>query len=464
MRKSLQVLIFFPRGGSAQVVRYLGRALTRENWSARIVAGSLGGPDDPGNARSFFGRDTDLVSVPYDDAILASAPELASPPMHPSYEDRPGAPDRIIAGLDDRAAHHLTSEWTRILGAPGVLEGIEVAHMHHLTPAHAAIAALAPELPIVTHLHGTELLMLEQADRGSSWAHEEQWRRRMRGWARNSARVIVSSEPSRVDAERLLGIDPDRMVVVPNGVELGLFDGPRATPGEREALFRNWLCDAPRGWAPSLPRPGDLRYSPEAIAPLLDPDAVVALYVGRFTAVKRTALLVRAHARARAVLGRPLPLVFAGGAPGEWEGEHPAEAAARSPWGHEVFFAGWRSHPELAQVLACGDLLAVPSVAERFGQVYVEAMAMRVPVIACDVAAPPTYIDDDPESPDRCGWLIPPDDEAALAAALVAAASDPAERAIRGENGRRRARERFSWDHIAHAVAAVYEAAAPIGG
>ncbi len=109
-----------------------------------------------------------------------------------------------------------------------------------------------------------------------------------------------------------------------------------------------------------------------------------------------------------------------------------------------MFFAGWRSHEELAQVLACGDLLAVPSVAERFGQVYVEAMAMRLPVIACDVAAPPTYIDADPASPDRSGWLVPPDDEAALARALVDAASDPAERAIRGENGRRRARERFS--------------------
>ena len=103
--------------------------------------------------------------------------------------------------------------------------------------------------------------------------------------------------------------------------------------------------------------------------------------------------------------------------------------------------------------------MAVPSVAERFGQVYVEAMAMSVPVIACRVAAPPTYIDDEPSSPDRCGWLVPPDDEEALARALVAAASDPVERAIRGANGRRRARERFSWDQVAGAVADVYAAA-----
>jgi len=451
--------MFFPRGGSAQVVRYLSRAMVGQGWSTRVVAGSLGGPDDPGNARAFFGPGTDLIAVPYDAAVGAPDPQLASPPMQPSYEDRPGAPDRAIAGLDDRIAHHLADEWARILGAPGVLEGIELAHLHHLTPIHEALARLRPGLPVVTHLHGTELLMLEEADRGAAWPHEREWRARMRRWAQNSTRVIVSSEPSGVDAVRLLGVDPGRMAVVPNGVDLSLFSGPPASAEQRAELFRRWLCDTPRGWSPASPNPGDVRYSVEQIAPLLDPGAVVTLYVGRFTAVKRTALLVRAHARARQQLGRPLPLLLVGGAPGEWEGEHPVEAAARSPWGHEVFFAGWRSHEELAQVLACGDLLAVPSVAERFGQVYIEAMAMRLPVIACDVAAPPTYIDADPASPDRSGWLVPPDDEAALAQALVDAASDPAERAFRGENGRRCARERFSWERVAHSVAEIYAAA-----
>ena len=451
--------MFFPRGGSAQVVRYLSRAMVGQGWSTRVVAGSLGGPDDPGNARAFFGPGTDLIAVPYDAAVGAPDPLLASPPMQPSYEDRPGAPDRAIAGLDDRIAHHLADEWTRILGARGVLDGIELAHLHHLTPIHQALARLRPDLPVVTHLHGTELLMLEEADRGASWPHQREWRARMRRWAQNSTRVIVSSEPSGVDAVRLLGIDPERMVVVPNGVDLSLFSGPPASAEQRAELFRRWLCEKPRGWSPASPRPGEVRYSVDQIAPLLDPDAVVTLYVGRFTAVKRTALLVRAHARARQRLGRPLPLLLVGGAPGEWEGEHPAEAAARSPWGHEVFFAGWRSHEELAQVLACGDLLAVPSVAERFGQVYIEAMAMRLPVIACDVAAPPTYIDADPASPDRSGWLVPPDDEAALAQALVDAASNPAERDIRGENGRRRARERFPWERVARSVAEIYAAA-----
>ena len=115
----------------------------------------------------------------------------------------------------------------------------------------------------------------------------------------------------------------------------------------------------------------------------------MVLFVGRFTAVKRAALLVRAHAIARGRLPAPLPLVLWGGFPGEWEGEHPADAAARSPWGHEVFLAGWRDHAELPAALAASDVMAVPSIQERFGLAYIEAMAMGVPPIACAAGAPP---------------------------------------------------------------------------
>ena len=452
--------MFFPRGGSAQVVRYLARALPGAGWRTRVVAGSLGAAGEPGHAAGFFGAETDLVAVPYDAAVRSPRPLAASPPMHPSYEDRPGAPDTVMAALDDVVTAHLVREWEAVLGAPGVLDGAEVAHLHHLTPMHAALARVRPGLPVVTHLHGTELLMIDAIDAGAGWPHAARWRERLGAWARAASHVLVSSPPSGADAARLLGVDPSRIRVVPNGADLTLFGGRRASRPEREVLFRRWLVDTPRGWSPARPDPGGVRYTETDLAPLCDPDAVVVLYVGRFTAVKRAALLVRAHARARGLLGRPLPLVLAGGAPGEWEGEHPADAAAASPWGHEVFLAGWRSHAELAEVLACADVMAVPSVAERFGQVYVEAMAMRVPVIACRAGAPPTFVDDDPASPDRCGWLVPPDDVEALARALVAAASDGRERAVRGENGRRRARERFSWEGVAAEVAEVYAAAA----
>jgi glycosyltransferase involved in cell wall biosynthesis len=458
---ALQVLAFFPRGGSAQVVRYLSRALDEGPgpWRARVVAGSLGGPAEPGNAAAFFAG-LDLRAVGYDAALDAADPLLASPPFHPSYEDRPGAPDRLLAGVDDATYRHQVREWERILAAPGVLDGVAVAHLHHLMPVHEALARVAPSLPVVVHLHGTELLMLDALGRGRLTApHAEAWVARMRRWAARAARVLASSPASAAGAARLLGLAPSSVVVVPNGVDPRVFDGARATPAERATRWRRWLVEDPRGWSPAAPRPGGIAYDGAAIAPLLAPDAITVVFVGRFTAVKRAPLLVRAHAVARARLGRPLPLVLWGGAAGEWEGEHPADAAAASPWRREVFLAGWRGHDELPAALGAADVLAVPSVAERFGQVYVEGMAMGVPPIACDAEGPPSFIDADPASPVRCGWLVRPDDEADLAAALVAAASDPSERALRAANGGRLVAERFTWPSIAARVAEVYDEA-----
>jgi glycosyltransferase involved in cell wall biosynthesis len=454
---ALQGLMFFPRGGSAQVVRYLSRAIARDGrYRPRVVAGSVGPPGGPGDARAFFAG-LDLVAVDYDDALAAPDPLAASPPMHPSYEDRPGAPDRVMASLNDAAAEHLAGEWRRILAAPGVLDDVAVAHLHHLTPVHEALATLRPDLPVVTHLHGTELQMLQAIASGAPWAHGRAWVERTRRWAGRSARVLVGSEPARAEAAALLSLPAGAIEVVPNGVDLELFDGRRASPAERAAVWRRRLCEEPGGWSPADRRPGAVAYTPAEVAPLADPEATVVLFVGRFTEVKRIPSLIRAHARARETLGRPLPLVLWGGAPGEWEGKHPLEVAAASPWGREVFLAGWSGHDELPGALAAADILAVPSAGERFGLVYVEAMAMGVPPIAGDAGAPPSFIDADPGSPDRAGWLVPPGDEAALAAALVEAARDPAERALRGANGRRLARERFGWPGIARRVVAVYE-------
>jgi glycosyltransferase involved in cell wall biosynthesis len=127
-----------------------------------------------------------------------------------------------------------------------------------------------------------------------------------------------------------------------------------------------------------------------------------------------------------------------------------------------VFLAGWRPHETLPETLAAADVMAVPSVEERFGLAYVEAMAMGVPPIACDVGAPPAFIDADPRSPDRSGWLVPPDDGATLADALVQAAGDADERTRRGAAGRALALERFAWPALARRVEDLYAEAAAL--
>ena len=121
-------------------------------------------------------------------------------------------------------------------------------HLHHLTPINAAAARVAPDVPVVGHLHGTELLMLEaiEADPGR-WAHGPAWAERLREWAAACERLIVLSGTQVARAEQLLGADPAKCVRVANGFDPETFE-PREV--DRRAVWRRVLVEEPRGWAP----------------------------------------------------------------------------------------------------------------------------------------------------------------------------------------------------------------------
>jgi glycosyltransferase involved in cell wall biosynthesis len=178
------------------------------------------------------------------------------------------------------------------------------------------------------------------------------------------------------------------------------------------------------------------------------------LFVGRFVASKRVPLLIRAYRRARPAFRVPAPLLIWGGFTGEWEGEHPV-TVARRVGAEGVFFTGWRGHEELALGLNGVAVLVAPSVNEPFGQVYLEAMASGLPVIATQSGGPLTIVNVEHGQPS--GWLVPPDDEQALADALVEAVNDAGERARRAANAYQQVRERFAWQHIAARVEQLYD-------
>ena len=449
-------LLFFPRGGSAQVARYMARSLPRAGWDITLLSGSLGGPAESTNAARFFSG-IDVRAVDYTEARGAPDPLATNPPFHPSYEDRPGAPDRVFARVDDDVYEHLVRFWERALADAGAGE-CDLLHLHHLTPINEAAARAFPAVPVVGHLHGTEVLMLNEIAAGPppGWDHAIEWASRMRGWAQRCERLLVLSPDAAERAPGLLVVDPARIVSAPNGFDPDLFDRRPLRGEERVRLWRSWLVEEPRGWDESG-EPGSVAYREEDLDAFAG-DSPVLLYVGRYTEVKRIPLLIRAYARARERFRRRAPLVLLGGHPGEWEGEHPL-AVVRATGAADAFLAGWHGHEDLPLGLNASDVVVLPSVHESFGQVLVEGMACGLPVIAVNAHGPATIVD-----PGETGWLVPPDDEDALCAALVEVVNDDAARARMGETAYGRSRARYSWPALAERIARVYdEVVAPPG-
>jgi glycosyltransferase involved in cell wall biosynthesis len=443
----VSALFFFPRGGSAQVARAFARALPAVGWQTTLAAGSLGRQGEETNAASFFSG-LEVHPVDYTPALEVPDPLAALLPFQPSYEDRPKAPDRVFATVDDAAYERLVAAWSEALVRAASGEA-DVLHLHHLTPANEAAIRCFPSLPILGHLHGTELAFLRTVEAGApaGWRYAARWAARMRGWAQRCELVLVPPG-AEAEAALLLGLERGRLRSLPGGVDLARFTPRPLAHTDRFAFWRRWLVDEPRGWDTSG-RPGSVAYEEQDLAPF-QTGAPVLLYVGRFTAVKRLPLLIAAHSRVNERLGTPAPLVLVGGYPGEWEGEHPLAASARLGNQH-VFLAGWRAHELLPQALNGADLLVLPSLGEAFGLVLVEAMACGLPVVACAAHGPATIVADG-----KTGWLVPPDGVDALADALVAAASDRDERRIRGERAFVES-GRYGWPVIAQGLASLYE-------
>jgi len=370
--------------------------------------------------------------------------------MHPSFEDRRDAPDRVFASVDDDTYEHLVEAWVEQLTRAGAADA-DVLHLHHLTPINEAAARAFPDKPVVGHLHGTELLMLSEIGQGlhPRWPHAREWAARLRQWAQRCERLFVLSPDAQRRAPSLLDVDRGRTVAAPNGFDPEAFDRRPLSRAERLALWREWLVEEPRGWDLSG-QPGSVAYT-EADLEAFSGLGPVLLYVGRYTEVKRIPLLIRAYARARHRFEMRAPLVLLGGYPGEWEGEHPLEVI-EGEGVPDVFLAGWRGHADLPRGLNAADVVVLPSVHEQFGQVLVEGMACGLPVIAKDAHGPAEIVDHG-----ETGWLVPPDDEEALADALVEAVNDPGKRARKGEAAYEESRSRYAWPALAANVAEVYE-------
>lgn len=115
-----------------------------------------------------------------------------------------------------------------------------------------------------------------------------------------------------------------------------------------------------------------------------------------------------------------------------------------------VHFLGWRNDAQA--VFAALDVFLAPSLWEGFGLVFLEAMALGIPVISTRASAIPEVVADG-----ETGWLVPPRDSAALASALFEALAQPEVRHARGTAGRQRLEQQFTVEAMVTRTLAIYD-------
>jgi glycosyltransferase involved in cell wall biosynthesis len=115
-----------------------------------------------------------------------------------------------------------------------------------------------------------------------------------------------------------------------------------------------------------------------------------------------------------------------------------------------VRFVGYVNDNELKDFYRNCDIFVAPSLYESFGLIYLEAMAWGKPVIGCDVGGVPEIVEDG-----ETGILIPPEDENALAEAIINL-KDEKLRAKMGEQARKKIKERYTREKMALNSSEIY--------
>ncbi len=181
-------------------------------------------------------------------------------------------------------------------------------------------------------------------------------------------------------------------------------------------------------------------------------DALLLTSISRLFSWKGQRELLRAFALARAELPNTKLMIVGADEPRIHGGSFTAELTELSRElgvAADVVFTGMRS--DVANILAATDLFTMPSFEEPFGLVFLEAMAMRKPVVAVDNGGTPEVVEHG-----RSGLLSPAWDVPTLASNIVALLKDPARRMAMGSYARSRVLDYFNAERLARETAAAY--------
>jgi len=179
----------------------------------------------------------------------------------------------------------------------------------------------------------------------------------------------------------------------------------------------------------------------------LERETFVILAVGRLVAWKGHSFLINALNSPPLKAEKNIKLLIAGDGPLK---KQLIQLVAEQGLSAKITFLGYVTNvPEL---MAAADLFVLPSVNEPFGLVLLEAMAAKLPIIATNDGGVPEII-----THRQTGWLVPPQDATALAAAISRLKSDANLRATLAATAWQELNNRFSLAEMLAKTERVYE-------
>ena len=289
--------------------------------------------------------------------------------------------------------------WLRSLDA-------DVMVVHEPNPvALVAHALVRPTAKLVFWVHAEVVR--------PAWRYKVFYRPFLRRMLRRADRIVVAS-PQMVECAAELQPYRDKCTVIPYGLDADQHI-PTAAIAARVAALK------------------------------AESDDPMVLFVGRLVPYKGVDVLLRAAANVRA------RIVIVGDGPMRQALEQQSRALEIAD---RVQFTGNADAAELSALYNACDLLVLPSVtrAEAFGMVQLEAMSCRKPVICTDLPSGVPWVNQHGVT----GLVVPPQDPAALAAAMSTLLSDPATRSRMGEMGRARVNTQFTVSRLVEQTTLLY--------
>lgn len=239
--------------------------------------------------------------------------------------------------------------------------------------------------------------------------------------ARGASHIITDSNSARDDIIRHLKLAPERVSTVYLGVDTNTF-----TPDE------NLLLDM------AIRQQYDL------------PDEYV-LYLGGYEIHKNVPTLLRAYKYVAKALGEDYPLLLAGKQPEKVSDRFPDYAALIEALEltDYVRWLGFIERDHKPFIYREAETFVFPSKAEGFGLPPLEAMACGTPVVTTNATSLPEVVGD-------AAFAVDPDDERAMAGAIIATIVQENFAAELKQKGLERAQQ-FKWETTAHETLLIYD-------